>query len=86
MHFYFTSKPPMAVKTKKAQPMAAQNSFLPPENIWSALRAAKQKTVQMRRKTQESLILVGEEGLEPSRLFRPADFKSAAYTNSATRP
>ena len=48
----------MAVKTKKAQPMAAQNSFLPPENIWSALRAAKQKTAQMRRKTQESLILV----------------------------
>ncbi len=31
-------------------------------------------------------IVVGEEGLEPSRLLRPADFKSAAYTNSATRP
>ena len=25
-------------------------------------------------------------GLEPTRLLRPADFKSAAYTNSATRP
>ena len=24
--------------------------------------------------------VVGEEGLEPSRLLRPADFKSAAYT------
>ncbi len=30
--------------------------------------------------------MVGEEGLEPSRLFRPADFKSTAYTDSATRP
>ena len=30
--------------------------------------------------------LVGEEGLGPSRLIQPADFKSAAYTNSATRP
>lgn len=30
--------------------------------------------------------MVGEEGLEPSRFFRPADFKSTAYTNSATRP
>lgn len=30
--------------------------------------------------------MVGEVGLEPTRLLRPADFKSAAYTNSATRP
>ena len=30
--------------------------------------------------------MVGEEGLEPSRLLRPTDFKSVAYTNSATRP
>ena len=30
--------------------------------------------------------MVGEVGLEPTRLFRPADFKSAAYTNSAIRP
>ena len=57
------------LKTKKAQPMAAQNSFLPPENIWSALRAAKQKTAQMRRKTQESLILVRGAGLEPARFM-----------------
>ena len=31
-------------------------------------------------------VMVGEVGLEPTRLLRPADFKSAAYTNSATRP
>jgi hypothetical protein len=30
--------------------------------------------------------MVGEEGLEPSRFIQPADFKSTAYTNSATRP
>lgn len=29
--------------------------------------------------------MVGEEGLEPSSLAA-TDFKSAAYTNSATRP
>ncbi len=29
---------------------------------------------------------MGEEGLEPSRLLRPTDFKSVAYTNSATLP
>ena len=34
------------LKTKKAQPTAAQSSFLPPENIWSALRATKEKTAQ----------------------------------------
>jgi hypothetical protein len=29
---------------KKAQPAAAQNSFLPPENIWFLLRKTIQKT------------------------------------------
>ena len=29
---------------------------------------------------------MGEEGLEPSRFIQPTDFKSVAYTNSATRP
>ena len=33
----------MAVKTKKAQPTAAQNSFLPSENIWFLLRKTKGK-------------------------------------------
>lgn len=32
------------------------------------------------------LVLVGEVGLEPTRLIQPTDFKSVAYTNSATRP
>jgi hypothetical protein len=30
--------------------------------------------------------MVGEEGLEPSRFIQPTDFKSVAYTDSATRP
>lgn len=30
--------------------------------------------------------VVGREGLEPSRLIQPTDFKSVAYTNSATCP
>ena len=30
--------------------------------------------------------MVGEVGLEPTRLIQPTDFKSVAYTNSATRP
>lgn len=30
--------------------------------------------------------MVGKEGLEPSRFIQPTDFKSVAYTNSATRP
>jgi hypothetical protein len=46
------------LKTKKAQPTAAQDSFLPPENIWSALRAAKQKTAQNAPKIEKSLLLV----------------------------
>ena len=29
---------------------------------------------------------MGGEGLEPSRLIQPTDFKSVAYTDSATRP
>src|SRR5437763_1121530 len=35
---------------------------------------------------QRNFKMVGEVGLEPTRLIQPADFKSAAYTNSATRP
>jgi|GEM_PF-4207347 len=35
----------MALKTKKAQPTAAQTVSLP-KNIWLALRAAKEKTAQ----------------------------------------
>jgi len=34
------------LKTKKAQPTAAQNSFLPPENIWLLLRKTKEKAAR----------------------------------------
>ena len=73
----------MAVKTKKAQPTAAQSSFLPPENIWFLLRKTKEKERWMRSNFPKSSFLVPEEGLEPSRIA-PRDFESRAYTNSAT--
>ena len=56
------------LSSKKAQPTAAQNSFLPPENIWSALRAAKEKTAQRAANSDFSPFLVRMKGLEPSRL------------------
>ena len=71
------------LKTKKAQPTAAQSSFLPPENIWFLLRKTKEKERWMRSNFPKSSFLVPEEGLEPSRIA-PRDFESRAYTNSAT--
>jgi hypothetical protein len=47
---------------------------------------ARRHAVRKHRLAADAFLLVGKEGLEPSRLLRPADFKSAAYTNSATRP
>ncbi|MBP9853141.1 hypothetical protein KBC77_04110 [Candidatus Saccharibacteria bacterium] len=43
---------------KKAQPTAAPNAFLSPENIWSALRAAKEKTAQRAADSDFSPFLV----------------------------
>ena len=55
---HFTKqKPLLAVKTKKAQPTAAQN-VSPPKNIWLALRAAKEKTAHLRRNSDFSPFLV----------------------------
>ena len=48
----------MAVKTKKAQPTAAQSSFLPPENIWFLLRKTKEKERWMRSNFPKSSFLV----------------------------
>jgi hypothetical protein len=43
---------------KKAQPTAAQNSFLPPENIWLLLRKTKEKERWMRSNFPKSSFLV----------------------------
>jgi hypothetical protein len=43
---------------KKAQPTAAQNSFLPPENIWFLLRKTKEKERWMRSNFPKSSFLV----------------------------
>ena len=68
---------------KKAQPMAAQNSFLPPENIWFLLRKTKEKRAQMRSNFPKSSFLVRMKGLEPSRLAAYAP-KAYVYTNFTT--
>ncbi len=55
------------LNSKKAQPTAAQNSFLPPENIWFLLRKTKEKERWMRSNFPKSSFLVRMKGLEPSR-------------------
>ena len=52
------------LKTKKAQPTAAQ-TVSPPKNIWFALRATKEKTALSRRNFPKSSFLVLRIGLEP---------------------
>ena len=47
----------MAVKTKKAQPTAAQDSS-PSKNIWVLLRKTKEKAARMGDQFSESLFLV----------------------------
>ena len=47
----------MAVKTKKAQPTAAQNVSPPLKNQWTALRAARQLAAK-RLKIEKSFLLV----------------------------
>ena len=54
------------LKTKKAQPMAAQ-TLSPPKNIWSALRAAKEKAALSGDNFQFSSVMVPRAGLEPAR-------------------
>ena len=53
------------LKTKKAQPTAAQNAAHPLKNQWTALRAALQHAAK-RLKIEKSFLMVGEEGFEPS--------------------
>ena len=48
---------------------------------WAALLAARENV----EKISERLLIVGKEGIEPSRIA-PHDFESCASTNSATRP
>ena len=55
----------LILKSQKAQPTAAPNSFSPPENIWSALRATKEKAALAGDNFQKSPNLAGPEGFEP---------------------
>ena len=54
------------LKSKKAQPTAAPAAFLPPETIWSALRAAIEKAALTRRDSDFFPILVPRVGFEPT--------------------
>jgi site-specific DNA recombinase len=72
------------LNSKKAQPTAARNSFLPPENIWDLLRKTQEKRAQMRSNFPKSSFLVRERGLEPPRLTAHAP-KACVSTNSTTR-
>ncbi len=54
------------LNSKKAQPTAAQNSFLPPENIWFLLRKTKEKERWMRSNFPKSSFLVRAAGVEPT--------------------
>ena len=55
----------LILKSQKAQPTAAQNSFSPPENIWYLLRKTKEKAALSGDNFQFSTILAGAEGFEP---------------------
>ena len=46
------------LNSKKAQPTAAPDSFLPPENIWDLLRKTQEKRAQMRSNFPKSSFLV----------------------------
>ena len=55
------------LKSKKAQPTAAPNAALPPENIWVLLRKTKEKIARMGDNSAKSCNLVPEVGLEPTK-------------------
>ncbi len=55
------------LKAKKAQPTAAPTAF-PPRNIWTALRAAKEKAALSGDNFQFSSVLVPRAGVEPATL------------------
>ena len=52
--------------TKKARLQPRPSSHFPPENIWLALRAAKEKAAHADGNSEKSLLLAEREGFEPS--------------------
>lgn len=72
------------LNSKKAQPTAAQNSFLPPENLWFLLRKTNEKAVLAGYKTMDYSKMVRTRRLElPRAQCSPAP-QADASTNSAT--
>ena len=72
------------LKSKKAQPLAAQKVSPPSENIWFLLRKTKEKIARMGDNSDFSPFLVRERGLEPPRPKALAP-KASVSTNSTTR-
>ncbi len=75
------------LSSKKAQPTAAQNSFLPPENIWLLLGKTKEKERWMRSNFPKSSFLVRIRGLESHsarKRLKPICFGLAGKTQTAT--
>jgi site-specific DNA recombinase len=56
----------LILKSRKAQPTAAHYSLSPPENIWLALRATKEKAALSGDKFQFSPEMAGTAGFEPA--------------------
>ena len=60
-----------AMPTTNKNPRIYARQFLhsPQENIWPALRAAKEKAAHSGDKISESSVLVRKAGIEPARIF-----------------
>ena len=72
------------LKTKKAQPAAAQ-TVSPPKNIWVLLCKTLEKTARTGGNSEKSFSVVRERGLEPPRAQCSPAPQAGASTNSATR-
>ncbi len=72
--------------TKKARLQPRASSHFPPENIWLALRLAKEKAAHAGDDFQKSLLLAEREGFEPSEPCGSPLFESGQFNHSCTSP
>jgi site-specific DNA recombinase len=74
------------LKDKKARLLPRAKSYSPQENIWLALRAAKEKGAQTRSISEKSFILAEREGFEPSVPCGTLVFETSQFNHSCTSP
>ena len=72
--------------TKKARLQPRPSSHFPPENIWLALRAAKEKAAHADGNSEKSLLLAEREGFEPSIDCPIPLFESGQFNHSCISP